>query len=263
MRRRTKILVACFIGFLVYSGLIEPYIVRVTERDVTIEGLGGDEITIVHIADLHTVRYGIRENEVVEIVSEVDPDYVFVTGDLLKDDRDIATCLRVLNDLKARQGVYVVLGNADLSLLKEIDEGGVRKQAGRYTFLINESVDCGRFYLVGLDDPVTHREDMDLAFKNVGNEKPILVLTHFHPDSLLWELEERRVAMVFSGHTHGGQVGIRQLVHVFPFIYRSRYMAGLYRPDHFYLSVTRGIGTNVFPLRFLCSPEVCIYHLRR
>ncbi len=262
MRKRSRILLVSLGVLLIYSGLIEPYIVRVSERDFVVDGLQDENLTIVHVADFHTLRYGLRERQMVEIVSEVDPDYVFITGDLLKHNRGIETCLRVLSDLKARKGVYIVLGNADFKILKQLRRGGIRKRRENYTFLINESVDCGSFYLVGLDDPVTHRENLDLAFDNVGDDKPIFVLTHFHPDSLLWEFETRRVAAVFSGHTHGGQFGLRQIVNVLPYVYRSRYIAGLYRPDHFYLSVTRGVGTNIFPLRFLCSPEICIYHVK-
>ncbi len=262
MGRKKRFLVAGIAIFLFYSGLIEPHIVRVSERTLTLGGLHHD-LTIIHVADFHTVRYGLRERKVVDIVSRYNPDFVFVTGDLLKRDRDVETCLRLLCGLRAKQGIYVVLGNADFEILNQLHNGDIEKIAPNYTFLINESVDCGDFILVGLDDPVTHREDLDLAFKGVEGTKPILVLTHFHPDSLLWELEEKRVAMVFSGHTHGGQFGLRQIVNVFPYAYRSRYIGGLYRPDHFFLSVTRGVGTNIFPLRFLCYPEVCVYHLRR
>jgi predicted MPP superfamily phosphohydrolase len=127
--------------------------------------------------------------------------------------------------------------------------------------LINEHVDCGTFTLVGIDDPVTHRENMYKAFRHVSPSKPIFVLTHFHPDSLLSEFEYRGVDLVFSGHTHGGQTSLVPLIGLVPYAYRSRFTYGLYTIHQLRLVVTRGIGTSIFPFRFLCRPEIVIMKL--
>jgi predicted MPP superfamily phosphohydrolase len=128
--------------------------------------------------------------------------------------------------------------------------------------LMNESVDCGPFVLVGIDDPVSGRENTAEAFKGVTHTKPVFVMSHFHPDRLLLEIEHLGADMVFSGHTHGGHIGIAAVVSLFPYANRSKYIAGLYRLNHTYLSVTRGVGTGIFPFRFLCRPEIVVCHLR-
>jgi predicted MPP superfamily phosphohydrolase len=69
-------------------------------------------------------------------------------------------------------------------------------------------------------------------------------------------------AIIFSGHTHGGQIGFEPLVSRIPYAHRSKFIAGLYKLDGTYLDVTRGVGTNIFPLRFFCRPEVAVFHLR-
>lgn len=260
MKRKYYLLIG-IAAFLFYSAIIEPnWVVRKT-YDIRIPGLMAEKITVVHIADIHTTRPGYREGRAAGIIGEVDPDFVFVTGDLLKSDSKLASGLNFLSRLSSKHGTYVVLGNADGVLEAAIRWKRTPKDSLDYHILINESVDCGAFRLVGLDDPVDRREDVDEAFRGVDGTKPVIVLTHFHPDALLDELESKGADLVLSGHTHGGHVGFAAIVGLFPYAYRSRYIAGLYSLDDMKLLVTRGVGTNIFPMRFLCRPEVVVINL--
>jgi predicted MPP superfamily phosphohydrolase len=261
--KRKLYIIAAVAAFLAYSGLIEPYWINEKTYDISVAGLGARELTVVHIADIHTTRFGSRERQTVDLIERIKPDYVFVTGDLRKKKDTIHAGLDFMSRLRARHGVYLVPGNADGYIAWGVRQGKVPRETDTYRILMNESVDCGAFTLVGLDDPVTHREDVGRAFEGVPATKPVFVLTHFHPDSLLWEFETRKVDVVFSGHTHGGQTGLAVLVGLVPYAYRSRYISGLYKLNRFYLSVTRGVGTNIFPLRFLCRPEVVVLRIKR
>ena len=262
MRRRYLLLVSIGI-FLFYSGLIEPNWITVRTYDIAVEGLPAKEITVVHIADVHIKKVGHRETKTMEIINRIFPDYVFFTGDLLKAGSDVEVGLDFLSKLKARYGVYAVPGNADENLITALERGLVGRGGPNYRVLMNESTDCGSFILVGLDDPVRHRDDVDKAFTGVDRSKPIFALTHFHPDRLLSRMDGIGVDVVFSGHTHGGQTGLTALVGLVPYAYRSDYIAGLYQLDGTWLHVTRGIGTNKFPLRFLCRPEIDVFHFTR
>jgi predicted MPP superfamily phosphohydrolase len=247
---------------LAYAGLIEPYWISRTFYDVEVEGLWSEGLTVVHIADIHAKRLGFREKKTVEMVNQLAPDYVFVTGDLLKSERKVRGGLAFLAGLRAKRGVYAVLGNADGALVDSIVRGKIPQAASGYRILLNESVDCGIFTLVGLDDPVTYRKDIGRAFAGVSGTKPIIVLSHFHPLDLIWEMKARGVDLMFSGHTHGGQIGFARLVGLVPYAARSKYMAGLYTIDGLQLCVTRGIGINIFPFRFLCRPEIVVVRMR-
>jgi predicted MPP superfamily phosphohydrolase len=261
MKRKYYYLLIGIAAFLLYSTFVEPnWVVRKT-HDVRIPGLMADKITVVHIADIHTTSIGYRERRTLRMIEEINPDYVFVSGDLLKSYSELAVGIEFLSGIKSRHGTYLVLGNAD-----GVIEAGLRwkrtvKDSPGYRILRNESVDCGAFQLVGLDDPVSHREDIEQAFAKVTGTKPVIVLSHFHPDSLLEDLESRGADMVFSGHTHGGQMGLAPILGLIPYAYRSRYTAGLYSIGRMHLCVTRGVGTNIFPMRFLCRPEVIVVNL--
>ncbi len=260
MKRKYYLLIG-IAAFLLYSAFLEPNWIVLRTYDIRVPGLMAEKITVVHIADIHTTSPGYREARTARMIEEIGPDYVFVTGDLLKSDSKLASGLDFLSRIKSRHGTYLVLGNADGVLEAAIRWKRTGKDSLDYHILINENVDCGAFELVGLDDPVDSRENLDEAFEGIDGTKPILVLTHFHPDSLLAELEVRGTDLVLSGHTHGGHVGFAAIVGLVPYAYRSRYIAGLYSTGQMKLCVTRGVGTNVFPMRFLCRPEVIVINL--
>ena len=260
MRKRFYILVA--IGaFLVYSGLIEPNWIRTRTFDLAIEGLTED-VTVVHVSDIHTKRMGLREESAIKAITRADPDYVFVTGDLLKSKSKVGSALDFLASVPSRHGVYAVPGNGDAALVKALTTGSVPKASGNWRVLLNENVDCGSFTLVGLEDPVTCRDDAPRAFTGADLAKPIIVISHFYNQELLTYVEDEGADLFLCGHTHGGQIGLIPLVGRIPYVHRARYFAGLYTLDHMYLYVTRGVGTNLFPLRFFCRPEVVVFHLR-
>ena len=259
--RKTHIVLICIALVVAYAWFIEPNWIVVRHEQLTIQGLGPDTLRIVHIADIHTRRYGFREAKAKEMIRAIAPDYVFFTGDLLTSKSRLSAGLDFLTGLHAKRGTFLVPGNADGLIERSIKRGRLSKVSIGYHILINESVDCGPFTLVGLGDPVSGSEDVRAAFQGVDEFKPVLVLTHFHPDSLLDDLARHKVDIVFSGHTHGGQCGLPLAVNLIPYASRSEYIAGLYRYDGFYLDVTKGLGTNIFPLRFLCRPEIVVFEL--
>ena len=72
-----------------------------------------------------------------------------------------------------------------------------------------------------------------------------------------------RVALTLSGHTHGGQVGIRYLRRPFvPSHYGERFVHGHVEEDGRHLYVSSGLGTSGIPVRLLRPPEVVILRLR-
>jgi hypothetical protein len=260
MRIRLHILVAVALVVL-YAGLVEPNWLKVRTYDLAIPGLAAD-LTIVHIADIHTKNIGYRERRTLEVIREIDPDYVMISGDLLRSESEIKAGLTMLSSLQARRGVYFVPGNSDFRLIKAVETGEVPRVFGNWRILMNESVDCGPFVLVGIDDPVRCRDDLVRSFAGVTDGRPVVVMAHFHAKRVLAGLEGRGVDLVLSGHTHGGQIGLGPLVRYVPYAHRSKYVAGLYTVGGYFLHVTRGVGVNLFPFRLLCRPEIAVLHLK-
>ena len=68
--------------------------------------------------------------------------------------------------------------------------------------------------------------------------------------------------LVLAGHTHGGQIRGPGCTPVVP-RGSGRFRSGWYDAALGRVYITRGIGTSVVPLRFLCTPELPIFTLRR
>jgi len=244
-----------------YAAFGEPNWLQVRTFEVVVPGLATD-VTVVHIADVHTKRIGFRERRALEIIDGINPDFVLVTGDLLRSDSPLTAGMAFLSALQARQGVYLVPGNSDHELIRAVEAGEVPRAFGRWRILMNESVDCGPFVLVGIDDPVRCRDDVARSFDGVAGDEPVFVMTHFHAKRVLTALREHKVDFIFSGHTHGGQIGVGPLVSRVPYAHRSKYIAGSYSVDGNTLYVTRGVGINIFPLRLFCRPEITVFHFK-
>src|SRR6185503_14927418 len=102
--------------------------------------------------------------------------------------------------------------------------------------------------LAGVDDLIEGEPDLDAALAGVPDPAagPVLLLSH-NPD-IFFEAERRGVALVLSGHTHGGQVRLPG----WPVIVRqSRYRLdeGSYRFGGAQIVVSRGLGVTGIPLR--------------
>jgi predicted MPP superfamily phosphohydrolase len=94
----------------------------------------------------------------------------------------------------------------------------------------------------------------------VKSDLPTILLSH-NADAIL-NLDDHRVKLILSGHTHGGQVSVPFYGPPFlPANYQAPYVAGLYSTPTAQIYVSRGIGTIVPPLRFNAPPELTILEL--
>lgn len=223
-----------------------------------------DGLRIVHLSDLH---YGPLVNpkhleRAVKAANDLRPDVIALTGDYISQDRMYAApCAEVVGKLRARHGVYAVLGNhdhwTDATLIADLFRAeGIR-------VLINEGTRMDlrgeTFWLAGVDDTMVGLEDLSLALAGSTDDELKLLLAH-NP-IILRRAARASVDLVLSGHTHGGQVAWRSEKSRSgrP---RRRMMRGLGRRGNTQIYVTRGLGTVVLPIRYGCPPEVSVLELR-
>ena len=89
---------------------------------------------------------------------------------------------------------------------------------------------------------------------------PFFLLSH-NPD-FVETIRDRRVGLVLSGHTHGGQIVLPGYgAPIVPSRYGQKYLYGLVQGPCCQVFVTRGVGTVTPPVRFLCRPEVVLITL--
>ncbi len=167
-----------------------------------------------------------------------------------------------LKDLRAPLGVYAVLGNHDWwydggKVREALENAGIR-------VLDNEVAQLQKndqtFWLVGLADAWTGRDDIAGTTQKVPAGQPAIAITH-NPD-ILPRLTSI-LQLTLAGHTHGGQVNLPFLGRrIVPSEFGQRYAAGHVEEAGKRLFVTTGIGTSVFPVRFRVPPEIAVLTVR-
>jgi len=244
----------------------EPFLITVEHQPVVLNKLPPalNGFKIVQLSDLHHSPFtGTEQIErAIEMANRLEPDIVALTGDYISHDRSYAAaCAEMVGRLRARHGVYAVLGNhdhwTDAALITDLF------RAEGIHVLVNEGLRFahgdGSFWLAGVDDTMVGLEDLPLALAGSIDSEMKLLLAH-NP-IILRRAARAGVDLVLSGHTHGGQVAWRPEKNLSgrP---RRRLLKGLGRRGQTQIYVTRGLGTVVLPIRYGCPPEVSLIELR-
>ncbi|MGH9838858.1 MAG: metallophosphoesterase, partial [Blastocatellia bacterium] len=214
----------------------------------------------------------LEESEIAEAVrlaNQLQPDLIALTGDYVSHKpEEIPGCARALGGLRAKDGVFAVLGNHDHWTDGEMMAQALARQGIRV--LINESVrlerDGATICLAGIDDMMVKRDDLHRALLGTSRDEARILLAH-NP-RIIREAARAGVDLVLSGHTHGGQINWRLLTggedrRTARWLRRPsrRMMRGYARFGETQLYVNRGLGTVVVPLRYGCPPEITVIEL--
>ncbi|HUO35975.1 MAG TPA: metallophosphoesterase [Candidatus Acidoferrum sp.] len=236
--------------------LIEPFWIQVTHS--TVEGNVATPLKIAELSDIHARLIGPREREMFRILEKEKPDLIVVTGDTLGNTHgDYSIAKQVYERLHAPLGVWVVRGNwENLRVLHH--EQAFYKDAGVHLLLNQNAMVRPDVALIGLDDPYSGNARLDAA--TAGVPAGVYTIALFHSPAYL-DVIAGKVDLALAGHTHGGQIRI-------PFIRPlwlprgcGRFLAGWYEENGTKMYVTRGIGTSIVPIRFLCRPELTIINV--
>ncbi len=274
---------------LTYGIIRNPYRYKVFRETIKLKDLPSEleGLRIVQISDIHSGSFTFKEpvKHAIDLINAEQPDLVFFTGDLVNDRaEEMLPYLDVFDKIRARYGVFSVLGNhdygdyvawenieskrANLEQLKKIHQ-----QLG-WQLLLNEhkilSIREQSVAIIGVENHSAlarfpRRGDLARAMNGTENTVLKLLLSH---DPTHWDLEVnalfRDIAITFSGHTHGFQFGVE--IPGFrwspaQFLYKQ--WAGLYQKGQQYLYVNRGLGFLGYPGRVGILPEVALIELRR
>jgi predicted MPP superfamily phosphohydrolase len=221
-----------------------------------------DGFKIVQLSDTHHSPLTKLEHiaRAVKVANRLKPDMFLLTGDYVSHEREyIAPVAAELGKLKAKYGVYACLGNhdhwTDADLVTHLFRGeGIN-------VLINEGLRFeakgGSFWLAGVDDYMVGKTDVPAALRGSFPDEMKLLLAH-NP-IIFREAARVGIDLTLSGHTHGGQIKLRDdEKRLLP---KRKLKAGLHRRRNSQIYITRGIGTVVLPVRYQCPPEISLLEL--
>ncbi len=241
---------------VIFFGWLNTRFVRVENVTVDLARLpkAHNPTTVVFASDFH-IGPTVHEDQVETFVEEINtqnPDIILIGGDLVEGSVDgLGRMSEILARLRARRGVYAVLGNHEY-------HGGAEKteafmKSARITVLSDEVVTFpGIVNLIGLDDPRsgdTNTSVADLMAKRDPN-LPTILLTH-RPVNLE-EYSRDGIDLMLAGHSHHGQ--FFPLTIITDLVYTVSYGYARIGPMQVY--VTSGLGTWGPPVRVLTHPEI-------
>lgn len=258
-------------GSVAYARWVEPNRLTITRKEIQIPNLPQalDGLVIAHLTDFHYDPD--RQNELIaEAVSATNaeaPDIIALTGDFITDTGDVfSPLMEQLSGLKAKHGIYGVMGNHDgWNARYSLFQKGFR-QAG-FEFLINDGTRINirgeSLYLLGTDSVWSGHVDARSCYAGHRSGDPVIALVH-EPDVFDTLIASYPVSLQLSGHTHGGQCRVPLLGYApIKVRYGKNYIYGDYARGDSRIFVSRGLGTVGTPVRFACAPEVAILTLRK
>ena len=275
-------LILIALAVLIYGVFIEPRWFVLSRHEVTLDKPLPKPLKVLHLSDTHFHPRNTHINKLFNRLEKLDDiDLVFLTGDIIDNDNGIVLAAEQLKRLKPRIGIVVIFGNHDhywygkrellhlvwkhifpkfqnnSKLLKStLEDMGCR-------VLVNESClipfEGTELYIAGLDDPVTKKDEPEKIIPPTDPKQVAILLTHLL--DALKKMPDRKFDLVFSGHTHGGQVRIPFFGPIFTHSHlEKKYSAGLHEMEGTRVFTSRGIGTSpIVPTRFFCSPEAVLF----
>ena len=253
--------------------------VKIKDLPVSLEGK-----KLVQMSDFHYDGLRLSEEMLAKAIAtsnQLKPDLVVLTGDYVTTSaapiHDLALRLK---QLESQAGIYAILGNHDIYYKNSKSEITNALTSIGVNVLWNEiAYPFGKeLPLVGLADIYSREFKPKAVMNQLDPNIPRIVLSH-NPDTAEL-LQEWRVDLQLSGHTHGGQIVIpgigpilvayekivknipKKIRYRFSFL-RSNYFItrhwewaqGLHQVGNNQLYINRGLGTYL-PGRLFCPPEV-------
>lgn len=243
-------------------------------------------LKIAQISDLHSGSFSSPEffRAAFDRILELKPDLIFFTGDLVNNaSAEAEPFINEFKRLKAKHGVYSILGNHDygdygpwpsaeaktqnLARLKDI-----HRESG-WQILLNDSaeleIDGEKLAIVGVENWGASRHfpkygNIDKAVAGVESIPFKILLSH---DPSHWEAQivdhPQKFQLTFSGHTHGFQFGIEIPGFKWsPVQYVYKQWAGLYERSGQKIYVNRGLGFIGYMGRIGIPPEITLMELK-
>ncbi|MBE8967673.1 metallophosphoesterase [Nostocales cyanobacterium LEGE 12452] len=266
---------------------VDKITVKIAELPASLQGT-----TLVQLSDFHYDGLRLSEEmleKAIALTNEAEPDLILLTGDYVTDDpTPIHQLVLRLKHLQSRCGIYAVLGNHDIyyshskaEVTQALTSIGVHVLWNEIAYPLGKELP-----LVGLADYWSREFYPAPVMNQLDSLTPRIVLSH-NPDTAKI-LQQWRVDLQLSGHTHGGHIvipGIGPLVLYYKKLLKQipkklrrwvtfllgdcskvvrywEWAQGFHKVEENQLYVNRGLGTYK-PGRLFCPPEVTVITLIR
>ncbi len=281
-------------GAMWWGACVTRHQLEITHTEIRSSSLpqSFDGMKIVQLSDLHVGTWGNDTtfiNAMVDSVNALNPDLILFTGDIVNvKTKELEPFVNTLSRLKARMGVYSVLGNHDYGdyaswktpqmkdanrkkMLQLQDSMGWKLLNNTHVFLHHHNDSIAMIGVENWGEPPFHQYgDIFKAFSKDSLNSPTykILMTH-NPKH--WELQTEKISnidLTLSGHTHAMQFIVKAGNKRWsPSCLKYPHWGGLYsggsmdRPEYLYVNI--GLGEVGLPFRIGATPEISLITLRR
>lgn len=272
---------------MAYGYFVEPNRLVVNQKVLKIKHWNPafDNFKIVAISDIHGGSHHVtaeKIREVVRLTNEQNADLIVLLGDYVSqmhENRPIeqrtlkmpmAEIADNLKGLRAKYGVYAVLGNHDgyygnAEVAAELAGADIRVLQNELAVIEHNGA---KLRILGIKDHLQIKnwenfsESLRLLLLSTEGVGDVLVLEHA-PDILPVITGNFAVSkdtrLILAGHHHGGQIWLPIIgTPIIPSGYGQKYAAGHVKDNDVDMFVTNGIGTSMLPFRLFVPPEIAV-----
>jgi len=213
-------------------------------------------VSDIHLGAVHGQSFA---KEIVSKINEINPDIVFIGGDLFDgvtvNENEV---VKPFADLHPVLGTYFITGNHE-----EFRDDGPYLQAVKNVgmrVLNDEMVVVDGMQIIGVDDrdstnPVKFQSI--LAGLNIDKGEPSILLKH--QPSGLDIAAKAGISLQISGHTHRAQIWP---LNIFPHLIFKGYEYGLNKYDDMQVYTSSGVGTWGPPMRVGSDSEIVVLEFK-
>ncbi len=232
-----------------------------------------DGYRIAHVSDLHNAQMGSKNENLLSLLRQAQPDMIAITGDLIdcySTQTDVA--LAFLEEAVKIAPCYYVTGNHEarfsefFTFRQAVETLGVTILADARLML---EKDGESVLLMGVDDSAYISPDESAVLREklywlVQEDDPYTILLSHRPGAFQ-VYADSSIDLVLSGHLHGGQFRLPGIGGLFtPSTgFFPEYDSGLYTQGQTNMVVSRGIGNSIFPVRINNRPELILVQLQQ
>jgi len=210
VKNRILIFIISLSATVVVAGILNFNTIRTTEYRITVPGQESDisKLRIAFVSDFHlqeTTPVAFVESFVKKI-GAINPDLMLYGGDIVEgfsESENMERFEKILKTIKTEYGVYGVRGNHD-----RVRNGNTSYFFARsgITILSDSIVIKERaFALAGRNDISAGRRKSAIEIMEYAPDNlPVIVIDHRPTE--IQQLSQTKADIVFSGHTHHGQL---------------------------------------------------------
>ena len=277
------------LGTTAYAWAVERKSFRLRRVTAPVLPAGAPALRVLHVSDLHATPGQPWKVAWVRRLADLEPDLVVDTGDNLGAAGGVPVALEALEPLLSRPGAFVPGSNDWFAprpknparYLLPHDDKRIHGDPLPWGELRNAFTEAGWLDLThrrttlslrgltveiaGVSDAHLQADHYERIAGRVGTDVDVaLGLSHTPEPRVLNDFAADGFCLVFSGHTHGGQLRVPGVGALVTNCGLDRRRArGLSRWSNvMWLHVSAGLGTSPYaPVRFACPPEATLLTL--